>query len=164
MFDYTAYSKAAVKLYCDTLYLIQPGEVAIWTIMECLDFCHFEGKTMVSTFEEKLSNCLTKSLFSQSFSIGTMLLIGAYLSKVDNFKNAFEDRLMQELTHNSITELLFNFDFCCEINKKLIQLCFSKSLFPDEKNDTVEMSLMRYGRDLLLRKAPEPHAPPPAYS
>ena len=125
--------------------------------MECLDFCHFEGKTMVSAFEEKLSNCLTESLFSQSFPIGTMLLMGAYLSMVDNYNNTFEDKLMQELTQNSITELLFNFDFRCEINKNLIQLCYSKRLFPDETNDTVEMSLMRYGRDLLLRKAARPN-------
>jgi len=78
------------------------------------------------------------------------------LSTVDNFVNSFEESLVQRLTYDSIMALLFKFDISSEVNQNLVKLCANKGLLPDETEETAEVYLMRYGRNLLKKKRDTP--------
>ena len=139
-------------MYCDALYLIQPGETQVWTILECIDFCHFEGKTLLSVFERELAKGLTKSLFSTAYTVGSELLICAYLSTVDNFDNKFEEKLIEKLTPASLRAPLLQHEASTDINEGLITLCVTKGLLLDETLNSVEVYLQEYGQTLYLEK------------
>ena len=53
-FDYTDYSWACVKLFLDCLHLIPAGPINVATLIECVDFCQFEGETTYDSFEVDL--------------------------------------------------------------------------------------------------------------
>ena len=72
-----------IKLYTDSLYLIQPGLTDVPTIVECIDFCQYEGKTLFSVLEKNLVQDLMKALIQASFPVTTELLISAYLSRIE---------------------------------------------------------------------------------
>ena len=80
-FKYPDHSHAAIKLYTDSLYLIQPGLTDVPTIAECIDFCQYEGKTVFSVLERNLVKELMLALTRASFPLSTELLISAYLSR-----------------------------------------------------------------------------------
>ena len=55
-------------------------------LLECIDFCHFEGKTTYNSFELDLASKLLDSVTTAAskLPLGTKLLIAAYLTKIDN--------------------------------------------------------------------------------
>ena len=89
-FDYTDYSWACVKLFLDCLHLIPPGPTDIATILECVDFCQFEGKTTYDSFEVELVERFMTPVMKMALSLGTELLISNYLAKVDNFDDRYQ--------------------------------------------------------------------------
>ena len=93
-FDYTDYSWASVKFFLDCLHLIPAGPIDIATVVECIAFCQFEGKTTYDSFEVDLVEQLIDSIIKTTLPFGTKLLISAYLDKVDNFT---DDRYRQKL-------------------------------------------------------------------
>ena len=65
----------SVKLFLDCLHLIPCGPVDIATLVEVIDFCHFEGKTTYDSFEVDLVQGILDSLIKSSLPLGTELLI-----------------------------------------------------------------------------------------
>ena len=80
-FKYPDHSHAAIKLYTDSLYLIQPGLTDVCTIAECIDFCQYEGETVFSIVEKTFVKNLMQALIKATFPAITELLICAYLSR-----------------------------------------------------------------------------------
>ena len=54
-FDYTMYSKECIRLVLDALHLINVDQIDLLVAAEVLDYLHFEGKTVLSDFEEGLT-------------------------------------------------------------------------------------------------------------
>ena len=97
-FDYTDFSWAAVKLFLDSLHLIPAGSTDLATILECVAFAQFEGKTTYNSFEVDLVEELMASVMKTKLPIGTELLMSAYLAKVDNFDDRFQLKVAEKLT------------------------------------------------------------------
>ena len=147
-FKYTDYSWACVKLFLDCLHLIPAGSVDIATLVECVDFCQFEGKTTYDSFELDLVDRLMDSIIKTTLPIGTELLISAYLAKVDNFDDRYQQQLSKKLTQENVSFLLYRFDMNNELNKRLIAMCIKKGVFADDARNSVLITLMMYGKEL----------------
>ena len=149
-FDYsTDFSLASVKFFLDCLHLIPAGPVDVATLVEVVAFCQFEGKTTYDSFEVDLVDRIMTSLMKMALPIGTELLISAYLAKIDNFDNRFEQTLVEKHTEESVSSLLFKFNPNTELNKRLIAMCAQKAVFVDVSEDTVLATLMVYGKNLV---------------
>ena len=147
-FDYTNYTWACVKLFLDSLHLIPSGLVDVATLAECIDFCQFEGKTTYESFEVDLVGRLIESIMKSSLPLGTELLISAYFAKVDDFHDSFQQKVASKLTEDSVSALLYKFDFNNALNKRLIGMCVKKGVFADESQNSVLITLMMYGKEL----------------
>ena len=148
-FDYTNFSHASVKLFLDSLHLINPGPVDIAIVVECIDFVHFEGKTSsYDSFERHFAAALVDSIMKIQLPVGTELLISAYLSCVGDLNSAYQRKLMEELTEKDVAFLFYNFDFKCKTNQSLIKMCATKALFDDKSDDFIVFNLMKYGKEL----------------
>ena len=147
-FDYTGYRKAAVKFFLDCLHQIKPTAVDIATILEVVDFAHYEGKTTYNSFERSLAGRLMEPIMEKTLPIGTELLIAAYLSRVDNFTNMYQQKVARKLTKASITSLLYEFDYSTKLNLRLIEMCVNKEIFGVVNTNFVAFSLVMYGKKL----------------
>ena len=155
-FDYTRYSWASVKLFLDCLHLIPAGPVDVATIIECIDFCQFEGKTTYDSFESNLVKGLMNLVMATTLPIGTELLISAYLSKVDNFDDRYQQKVAGKLTEEAVAMTIYRFDMNDVLNKRLIALCVKKGIFADESQNSVLITLMMYGKELQQFQAGNP--------
>ena len=162
-FNYENYSRSAVKLFTDSLHLLQSGPSDIPVIVECIDFLQFEGKPKSSVFEKMMiERLLTPIIRAAELPLGSELLICLYLSKVDDFENnLFLRNLTDKLTEEKIGSLLFKFDATDELNMSMIKMCVSKQLLDDSKNDSCLYSLMQYGKQLLEERNIEDFLPDP---
>ena len=148
-FDYSNYSHASVKLFLDSLHLIKPGPVDVAVIVECIDFVQFEGKTtLYDSFERDFAAALLKSIMKIQLPIGTELLISAYLSCVGDLNKPYQHKVMKELTQKDVAFLLYEFEFECESNQRLIEMCANKAFFDDKSEDFIVFNLMKYGKEL----------------
>ena len=152
-FDYPDYSWASIKLFLDCLHLIPAGPVDVGILVEVVGFCQFEGKTMYDSFEVDLVQRIMTSLMKTSLPLGTELLISAYLAKVDNFNEEYQQKVAQKLTEENVSSLLFKFDPEAELNKRLISMCSRKGVFDDQSQKNVLITLMMYGKELLEFRA-----------
>ena len=89
------------------------------------------------------------SLMKTTLSLGTELLISAYLAKVDDFHDKFQQKVTRKLTRETVSALLFDFDMKNTLNKRLIALCVRKGVFADESQSSVVFTLMAYGKELM---------------
>ena len=117
-------------------------------LAECIDFCQFEGKTTYESFEVDLVERLMQSIMKSTFPLGTELLISAYFAKIDDFHDSFQQNLAAKLTEDSVSALLYKFDFNSALNKRLIALCSKKGVFADESKESVLIRIMMYGKEL----------------
>ena len=101
-FDYTMYSKAAIRLVLDALHLIQVEEVDLLVLIEALDYLHFEGKTELSHFEKELATNLMETLTKMKLSISTKILLCLVISTMDNYDSSFE-----KMVGATMTEVLY---------------------------------------------------------
>ena len=153
-FDYTDYSWACVKLFLDCLHLIPAGPSNVATLIECVDFCQFEGKTTYDSFEVDLVERIMNSVMKTTLPLGTELLISAYLAKVDNFDERYQLKVAEKLKKEAISFLLFaKFDMNSELNKRLIEMCVQKRVFADKSKQSVVYTLMMYGTELQEAKS-----------
>ena len=147
-FDYTDYSQACVKLFLDCLHLIPAGPTDIATILECVDFCQFEGKTSYDSFEVELVKRLMAPIMKATLPLGTELLISAYLAMVENSDNRYQQKVATKLTEANVSALLYRFDMDNALNKRLIEMCTKKGFFDNNSQDSVLITLMMYGKEL----------------
>ena len=147
-FHYPNHSKAAVKFFLDSLHQIKPGPVDLPTVLEVVDFAYYEGKTTYNSFERCLVGRLMDPIMEKSLPVGTELLIAAYLSRVDNFVNTYQEKVARKLTNDSVTSLLYDFDCSTKMNQCLIAICVSKRIFWAENQNFVTVSLMMFGKKL----------------
>ena len=151
-FDYTDYSVACVKLFLNCLHLIPAGPTDIATILECVDFCQFEGKTSYDSFEVELVERLMAPVMKATLPLGTKLLICAYLAKVDNFDDLYQSKVAKKLTKEAVSFMLYDFDMGNPLNKRLIDLCAQKKVFADTEKQSVVFTLLNYGKQLHLNQ------------
>ena len=147
-FHYPNHSKAAVKFFLDSLHQIKPGPVDLPTVLEVVDFAHYEGKTTYNYFERCLVGRLMDPIMEKSLPVGTELLIAAYLSRVDNFVNTYQEKVARKLTKDLVASLIYDFDGSTKINQCLIDMCVSKRIFWAENQNFVTVSLMMFGKKL----------------
>ena len=126
-FDYTDYSWASVKLFLDCLHLIPTGPVDLATLLEVVGFCQFEGKTTYDSFEVDLVKRIMTSVMKTSLPLGTELLISAYLAKVDDFTDVYQQKVASKITKEAVSNLLFEFNMNSALNKRLIAMSGSDS-------------------------------------
>ena len=138
---------AAVKLYLDSLHLISAGSTDITTVLECIDFAQFEGKTTYDSFEVDLVEELMDSIMNTSLPLCTELLISAYLHRVDNLDERYQLRTAEKLTQKAV-----NFEDNA-LNTRLIEMCISKAIFEDGphcfSNPSVFSILEMYKHELM---------------
>ena len=148
-FDYTDYSWASVKLFLDCLHLIPTGPVDLATLIEVVCFCQFEGKTTYDSFEVDLVERIMTSVMKTTLPLGTELLISAYLAKIDDFNDQYQLKVAEKVTKEAISSLLFEFNMNSALNKRLIALCAKRGVFADESKNTVLITILMYGKELL---------------
>ena len=147
-FKYTDYSHASVKYFLDCMHMIKPRPTDITIILEVLDLAHSEGKTTYDSFESYLSERLMCAILKESLSIGTEILIAAFLSKVDNLHQLYQQQLAGKLTQEFYSQLFCEFDMSSQLNSRLIEMCICKGIFEDSQHKTVVYTMMTFGKDL----------------
>ena len=122
----------------------------VGTLVEVIDFCQFEGKTTYDSFEVDLVERLMESVMKTSLPLSTELLVSAYLTKVDNFDDdRYQQKVAEKLTKDAVSSLVFEFDTNGALNKRLIALCLQKGVFADDSQNSVLITLLMYGKELL---------------
>ena len=149
-FDYTMYSFASIKFFLDCLHHIPAGPTDLATLIECIDFCQFEGKTTYNSFELDLVKGLMDSVMKAELSLGTELLISAYFTRVDNFDDRFQQKVIEKITKEAVAVSIYELDMDNKLNQKLIEMGVQKGVFADTSEQSVVLSLMKYGRKLEL--------------
>ena len=147
-FNYPDHSKAAVKLFLDSLHQIQPDSVDLAIVLEVVDFAQYEGKTTYDSFERGLVGRLMQSIAKKSLPLGTQLLISLFLSRVDNFTNNYQKEVAKRITKHSIEKLFYSFDASNRLNQRLIEMCVAKRIFTHDNHYCITMVLMVYGNRL----------------
>ena len=148
-FDYTDYSREAVKFFLDSMHMIETPETELTMILEVVDLAHSEGKTVLyDSFERNLSERLMSAVLESSFATGTELLIAAFLSQVDNMHEDYQRKSAKNLTREFCVHLYYDFDMSSKPNKQLIEMCVSKGIFDDTSRKTVLYTLTEFGQDL----------------
>ena len=147
-FNYPDHSKAAVKFFLDSLHQIQPGPVDVAIVLEVVDFAQYEGQTTYDSFERGLVERLMAPIIEKSLPLGTELLIGMFLSRVDNYSNVYQQKVAKKLTKQSIEKLFFGFDPSIRLNQRLIEMCVAKRILTEDTPNVVTMALMMYGTAL----------------
>ena len=124
------------------------------TIIECIAFCQFEGKTTYDSFEVDLVEQLINSVVKTNLPFGTELLISAYLAKVDNLTDdRYQQKVAEKVTKDIVSSLVFEFDMTNALNKRLIALCIKKGVFTDNSQQSVVFPLLMYGKEILEFRA-----------
>ena len=128
--------------------MIEPDPTDITIILEVLDLAHSEGKTTYNSFERYLSKRLMSTISDEPVSTGTELLIAAFLSKVDNLHEDYQQRLSGKLTEEFYAHLYCRFDMFGDLNKQLIEMCVRKAIFENNTRKSVIYTLTTFGEDL----------------
>ena len=89
----------------DALHLINVEQVDLLVAAELLDYLHYEGKTILSDFERRLSKSIIRALIGMKLSISTQIALCFAISTTDNYDNSFELFVGSKLT--KITDLHF---------------------------------------------------------
>ena len=154
-FNYPDHSKAAVKFFLDSLHQIQPGPVDVAIVLEVVDFAQYEGQTTYDSFERELVERLVASIIKKSLPLGTQLLVGLFLSRVNNYSNVYQQKVASKLTKQSIETLFFGFNPSSRLNQRLIEMCVAEGMLTNDKPNVVTIALMMYGTALekLQREA-----------
>ena len=147
-FKYTDYSHKAVKLFLDCMHMIEPPPTDITLILEVLDLAHSEGKTTYDSFERYLSGRLISAILEEALPIGSELLVAAFLLKVDNLHEKYQQKLAMKLSRDFVTHLFYEFDITSSVNQRLIEMCISKGVFDDNQAKTVIYTLGQLGKDI----------------
>ena len=100
-FDYTMYSKECIRLVLDALHLINVEQVDLLVAAEVLDYLHFEGKTILSDFERRLSKNIIQALIKMKLPLSTQIALCFAISTTDNYDNSFELSVGSKLTKGS---------------------------------------------------------------
>ena len=130
------------------MHMIDPDPTDITIILEVLDLTHSEGKTTYNSFERHLSGRLMIPILNSSFTIGTELLIAAFLSKVDHCHEEYQRNIAGKITKEFYTHLFCDFRISSDLNKQLIEMCISKGIFDDNTRKSVIFTLSVFGEDL----------------
>ena len=97
-FNYSMYSKGAIRLMLDAMHLINVEQVDLLLAVEVLDYLHFEGKTILSEFEARLSTNLIISMMKMNLPMSTQIALCFAISTTDNYDNMFELNIGSKLT------------------------------------------------------------------
>ena len=135
--------------------MIPAGPTDIITLIECVDFAQFEGKTTYDSFEVELVDRLMDSVVKTKLPLDTELLIAAFLDKVDNLTDdRYQQKVARKLKQGGVSSLFFaELDMNNTLNKRLIAMCVKKKVFADDSLQSVVYPLMMYGKYLQGFKA-----------
>lgn len=120
-----------------------------------IDFCH-AGKTTFDSFERILVEQLIGSINNKTLPLGSELLIAVFLSRVQNYKNNYQQRIAKSLGDIPVVigSLFMEFKSTTRINSRLIEVLVGRGIFNDDSHNYVTMQLMIYCRKLFeLQKA-----------
>ena len=117
-------------------------------VLEVIDLAQYEGKTTYDSFERGLVQQLMDTINKKTLPLGTELLIAVFLSRVDNFKNNYQQKVAKKLTKKLVAFLFHEFEASSRLNQRLIQMCVDKKIFGDDNEYYVKMQLMIYGTKL----------------
>ena len=92
------YSKECIRLVLDALHLINVEQVDLLVAAEVLDYLHFEGKTVLSDFERRLSKNIIQALIGMKLPLSTQVALCFAISTTDNYDNSFELSVGSKLT------------------------------------------------------------------
>ena len=92
------YSKECIRLVLDALHLINVEQVDLLVAAEVLDYLHFEGKTILSDFERRLSKNIIQALIKMKLPLSTQIALCFAISTTDNYDNSFELSVGSKLT------------------------------------------------------------------
>ena len=109
-FDYTMYSKESIRLMLDALHLINVEQVDLLVAAEVLDYLHYEGKTILSDFERRLSKTIVQALIRMKLPVSTQIALCFAISTTDNYDNSYELSLGSKLTKVRDLHLLVKFE------------------------------------------------------
>ena len=90
------------------------------------------------------------AILDSSFTIGTELLIAAFLSKVDHLDEKYQKKLARRLTEDFYNHVwkFSRFDMSSSANKQLIEMCMEKGIFDDDTHKCFVYTLSIFGEDL----------------
>ena len=97
-FDYSMYSKEAIRLMLDAIHLINVEQVDLLVAAEVIDYLHFEGKTILSEFEGRLAKNIIDALMKMDLPVSTQIALCFAISTTDNYDNSFELNVGSHLT------------------------------------------------------------------
>ena len=95
-----------------------------------------------------LSKRLMIAVFGEPLPLGTELLVAAYLSKVDNLHELYQQRLTGKLTKEFYHHLFREFDISSDLNQRLVEMCIGKGIFEDNNHKSVIYTMSLFGQDL----------------
>ena len=101
--SYTMYSKECIRFVLDALHLINVDQVDLLVAVEVLDYLHFEGKTILSDFERRLSKSIIQALIRMKLPASTQIVLCFAISSTDNYDNSYELSVGSKL--NKMTDL-----------------------------------------------------------
>jgi len=155
-FDYTNFSKQAIKVFIDLLHHIdiEIERLELNVILEILFFLHCEGKTAISDFESKLADYLYDDLIARDMNDNTTLMVVCFLASLDNYNTRFEDEKAVKLEKESIKDINMNFDPKSSQYLSIVQLMrkqFDRQICEDDSDAQIEFDFHRTCKRLLKK-------------
>ena len=97
------YSKKCIRFVLDALHLINVEQIDLLVATEVLDYLHYEGKTVTSDFEYRLSKNIIQALIGMKLPLSTQIALCFVILTTDNYDNSFELSVGSKMT--KITDL-----------------------------------------------------------
>lgn len=82
----------------DALHLINVDQIDLLVAAEVLDYLHFEGKTILSDFERRLSKTIVQALIEMKLPVSTQIALCFAISTTDNYDNSYELSVGSKMT------------------------------------------------------------------
>ena len=103
------YSKECIRFVLDALHLINVEQVDLMVATEVLDYLHYEGKTVESDFERRLSKNIMQALIGMKLPFSTQIALCFAISTTDNYDDSFELSVGSKMTKTTDLHWLLNF-------------------------------------------------------
>ena len=91
---------------------------------------------------------LMNSIIKMQLPIGTELLIAAYLSRLNETENVYQEKIAHKLTKELVSSIFYDFDGSSKLNQEMIKICVQKKIFVDDDHNFVTMTLMFFAKKL----------------
>ena len=103
------YSKECIRFVLDALHLINVEQIDLLVAAEVLDYLHYEGKTVTSDFEYRLSKNIIQALIAMKLPLSTQIALCFAISTTDNYDDSFELSVGSKMNKVMDMHLLLSF-------------------------------------------------------